>query len=90
MSTHKKIKKIDDKSVPNPVNQIADGTTSDQGQSHCIKAADTTETPLSQPNKDQRRRSCAYKKGLTPQGGLTCQHAEGSPIISDIGQIEKT
>src|SRR5665647_657939 len=51
---HKEIEKINNKSKLNPVDQITNGATGDQGQSHGIEAAVATEAPLGQPDEDQR------------------------------------
>ena len=52
VDTKKKIEKIDNKSKPNPVDQIADGPPSNHSQSHGIEGAVAAKTPLSQPNED--------------------------------------
>lgn len=85
-----KIKKINDKSKSDTIDQIPDSTAGNQCQRHGIQPAVTPVTSLEQPDQNQGDQSGTNKKHLSPQCRLAGQNTEGRTVIGQIGQIEKT
>ena len=54
-----------------------------------VKPVVPAEAVLGQPDHGQRHQIDEDKHGLTPQGRLAGQDAEGSAVVGDIGQVEE-
>ncbi len=89
VTTDIEFKEIDDKPVPDPVDQIADGPAGNQRERHCIQRTVSAKASLCQSDENKRRHGRADKEGLTPQGGLPGQYAESCAVIGKVGQIKK-
>lgn len=89
VGTDVKIEKINDKSKPDPIDQISNCATGNQGQSHSVQSTVAAVTSLEQPDQNQGDQGGANKKHLPPQRWLASQDTEGRAVIRQIGQIEK-
>ena len=89
MTGQEKIEKIDHKTKPDPVNEVADGAAADQGKRNHITDIFTGHFPVQHANGNQGRHGNADEKKLPPPGRMAGQKAKGRAGIGQVGDMKK-
>ena len=90
MAGNIKIKKINNRTEPNPIQQIADGATANQCEANCIPMALFLDPFMDKKNCRQGNNGNTNKKNLAQPARMPCQNAKCRPCIGQIGKVEKS
>ena len=83
------IKKINDRTVTDAVNQVADGTAGNKGQADGVQNILPPKFTLEHQDNHQGNDSHSYKKHLSPPRRMTGKDAECRTGVAQKGQIEQ-